>query len=133
MTDDQQDGGAGIAQPQERLRLMVRQLAGSEWADTPVVPEHVRDRMRTSQAWPFPEAWPSITWRELSAILSAPSPDLAALLQETVIKLDEIIIHQPFKDDSGWRVFAEPLLQQVKRELLEALLLWKRGAEKEEK
>lgn len=63
----------------DRFRLMVHQIAESEWGNIACVPEHVREALRGRCAWPFSEAWPSLTWKQfdegLSALASPPEHD----------------------------------------------------------
>ena len=54
----------------ETLTVMTEHIALSEWGDVAVVPEHVRTVLRGRHDWPWPEAWPSITWKELAASLT---------------------------------------------------------------
>ena len=59
--------------PEERIAqvvLMVTQIAASRWGDICLVPEHVRTDLRAHVEWPWPEAWPSMTWREFSEALA---------------------------------------------------------------
>lgn len=66
----------------DRFRLMVRHIARSEWGPIACVPEHVRHALRGRLEWPFPEAWPSLTWAEFDAQWEAAESRLTALTHE---------------------------------------------------
>ena len=54
---------------------------------------------------------------DLLARLSSALGQVEEALRVTEQHIRDVIERQPFKDDSGWKVYAEPLLQQVLRDI----------------
>lgn len=73
-------------QTPDRIAEMARHIVATGYGNLAVVPEHVRDMCRGHNRWPFPEAWPTVTWSEFVESLDALSSALAQrtqALQET--------------------------------------------------